>query len=247
MFSALDSNNNLIDIDTAVKYPSNKYFCPSCHEELVIRNGNVRLQHFAHKIKSDCIDFDNDMSEWHRNWQKKFPIKNREIILKVDEDNHFAEHLIRTKHRADVLCYGYAIEFQNSPISSSEFDERNYFYNLLRKKVIWIFNIIDLYKSGMIESYDEWHNSKDNGGKYRWKYASKTFINFKSFDEDVILIFQISDSNNDEKDEEQCYLERVVWAINSKDDDYTDFKHFFTSYSPANFSELMAKLRRKEL
>ncbi|WP_270565090.1 competence protein CoiA [Clostridium beijerinckii] len=248
MFSALDCNGNLIDIDTAIQYPPNKYFCPSCHEELVIKSGNVRLKHFAHKIKSDCEEFDNDMSEWHRNWQKKFPIKNREVVLKVDEDNPFAEHLLKTTHRADVLCYGYAIEFQNSPISSKEFNERNYFYYLLRKKVIWIFNMIDLYERDTIECYGEWYDSKDNGGKYNWKYASKTFINFKSFDEDIILIFQINDNKDDEKDSEQCYFERVIWAINiNNDEKYTDFKRFFTSYSISNFSELMSKIRRKEL
>ncbi len=248
MFSALDCNGNLIDIDTAIQYPSNKYFCPLCNEELVIKNGNVRLKHFSHKIKSDCIDFDNDMSEWHRNWQKKFPIKNREVVLKVDEDNPFAEHLLRTTHRADVLCFGYAIEFQNSPISSKDFDDRNYFYHLLRKKVIWIFNMVDFYKRDTIECYEEWHDRKDNGGKYNWKYASKTFINFKSFDEDIILIFQINNNKDDEKDSDQCYFERVIWAINSNNDEgYTDFKRFFTSYSISNFSELMSKVRRREL
>lgn len=251
MFSALDSNNNLIDIDTAVQNKLNKYFCPSCHEELIIRNGSVRIQHFAHKNKCDCDDYDNDMSEWHRNWQKKFPLRNREVVLKLDIDNDyslFAENCKKIIRRTDVLCYGYAIEFQNSPISREEFNERTWFYNHLGKKVIWIFNMINEYESNKIECYDEWHNSRGDGGKYSWKYASKTFKNYNSSDKDVILIFQISEIDKDEEDSEQCYFERVIWAINSNNDyEDTNFKRFCTSYSPSNLTELMDKLKRKSL
>lgn len=250
MFSALDGNNNLVDIDTAVQYPSNKYFCPSCHEELIIRNGNVRVQHFAHKSKNDCVNFDNDMSEWRRNWQKKFPLRNREVVLKMDEDQEgtFAECCKRKIRRTDALCYGYAIEFQNSPITSEEFNERTWFYNTLGKKVIWIFNMIQEYESGKIKYYDEWANRKDNGGKYCWNYASKTFTNYDSDDKDVILLFQFLDVSNDEEDREQCYFERVTWAINTNNDyEDTNFKRFCTSYYPSNFTELMEKLKRKEL
>jgi competence CoiA-like predicted nuclease len=246
VFSAFDSNNNLIDIDTAIQLPSDKYFCPSCYEELIIKDGDVRVKHFAHKSNKDCIDFDNDMSEWHRNWQKKFPLKNREVILKADEDNSFSENCNKITRRADVLCYGFALEFQNSPISSEEFAERNYFYHQLGKKVIWIFNLIDLYQDGMIECYDEWHNSKGDGGKYHWKYASKTFIRYKSFEDDVILFFQFNDISTDVEDAEQSYMERVTWAVNStNDDEDTSFKNFFTSYYPSNFTELMAMLKRE--
>ncbi|AWK52776.1 hypothetical protein DIC82_18030 [Clostridium beijerinckii] len=250
MFSAFDSNNDLIDIDIAVQHKSNKYFCPSCHEELIVKRGNVRIQHFAHKSKCDCDDYDNDMSEWHRNWQKKFPLRNREVVLKLDTDNDyiFAEHSKKTIRRTDVLCYGYAIEFQNSPISSDEFYERNRFYNHFGKRVVWIFNMIEAYKSNKIENYAEWDNRKDNGGKYIWKYASKTFINYDSDDEDVILLFQFAEIRNNEEDREQGYFERVTWAINSNNDtEYTDFKRFCTSYYPSNFTELIEKLKTKTL
>ncbi|MFA5597891.1 MAG: competence protein CoiA family protein [Pusillimonas sp.] len=248
MFSALDSENSLIDIDTAIQNPSNKYFCPSCRGELVIKTGPVRTNHFSHKRKCDCDDYDNDMSEWHRNWQKKFPLKNREVVLKLDKENPLAMNCEKLIRRTDILCYGYAIEFQNSPISSLEFFERNYFYKLLGKKVVWIFNMIDAYESNTIECYGEWDDSKDNGGKFSWKYASKTFINYNHNDKDVILFFQLSEINENEDDINQCYLERVIWAINSNsDDEDTNFKKFYTSYYPGNFTELMERLKRKDL
>ena len=250
MFSALDINNTLIDIDTALKSPFDIYFCCSCKGELTVKNGNVRVQHFAHKSKCDCDDYDNDMSEWHRNWQRKFPLRNREVVLKLGEDNNslFAENCRKTTRRTDVLCYGYAIEFQNSPITNEEFFERTWFYNHLGKKVIWVFNMIEDYGSGKIECYDEWFNRKDNGGKYRWKYASKTFSGYDFDDKDVILFFQFAEFSNDEEDNTQSYFERVTWAINrGNDHEITNFKRFCTSYYPSNFTELMEKLKRKEL
>ena len=98
-----------------------------------------------------------------------------------------------------------------------------------------------------ITHIQEWENNFDNVGKYKWKYASKTFINYDSYDKDVILIFQFSDVSNEEEDREQCYFERVVWAINSRNDEYTNFKHFCTSYHPRNFTELMDKIKRRKL
>lgn len=249
MFSALDAFNCLIDIDDAIQHPLDKYYCRACNGELIVKNGNVRVQHFAHKTKCDCDDYDNDMSEWHLNWQKRFPLKNREVVLKLDEDeNPFAEHCNKLKRRADVLCYGYAIEFQNSPITQEEFEDRNYFYHLLGKKVIWIFNMIDAVENCKIVYNDEWHNRYGDGAKYSWCYASKTFIGYKSNDKDVILIFQFREVQSDEPDKEQSYFERVTWAIDSNnEDENTNFKRFCTSYYPGNLTELMEKIKRKEL
>ena len=248
MFSANDMNGNLIDIDDAIHNSAEIYLCPSCSGELVIKSGNVRVSHFSHKTFNNCDYSDNDMSEWHRNWQKRFPLKNREVVLKLDKDDPFAEHYKHLTRRADVLCYGYAIEFQNSPITSEEYDERCSFYNKLGYKVVWIFNMIEPFKNKKMVCYDEWHGKNDNGGKYSWDYASKTFISYDPSDKGVILFFQIVEIGGNAVDKEQCYLERITWAVDSDTDlKDTSFKRFCTSYNPGNFTELMGKLRRKEL
>lgn len=250
MFSALDRSGKLIDVDIAIKNPDSKYYCRSCGGELIIKKGNVRIKHFAHKNKCTCDDYHENMSEWHRYWQKKFPIRNREVPLKIDDSilqTSFIECLKKTERRADILCYGYVIEFQNSPITSKEFNERTWFYNALGKKVVWIFNMIEEYKNEKIQLIEERYNKGDNGGKYSWKYASKTFINYDSYDNDVILIFQVAEVDNKETDIEQGYFERVIWAINSNNDKDTNFKRFFTSYYPGNFTELMQKIQAREL
>ena len=40
-------------------------------------------------------------------------------------------------------------EFQHSPLSPEELDDRNAFYNSLGYKVIWIFDLFDQYENGM--------------------------------------------------------------------------------------------------
>ncbi|MDQ7827018.1 MAG: competence protein CoiA family protein [Candidatus Eremiobacteraeota bacterium] len=35
---------------------SNNYYCPSCHSDLVFRQGKVRAPHFAHKIIANCSE-----------------------------------------------------------------------------------------------------------------------------------------------------------------------------------------------
>lgn len=246
MFSALTTNNNLIDIEDAIKHPKDKYFCRFCNGELIVKNGSVRNAHFAHKNNCCCDDYDNDMSDWHRNWQKRFPIKNREVVLELDDKalGINACRLKRKRRRADVLCCGYAIEFQNSPISSEEFEDRNIFYSQIGKKVIWIFNMIDAVDNGNMDCYDEWHNGYADGGKWSWSWARKTFTRYKTTDKNIIVFFQTHEESN----ENLYYLERVTWAINS-DVEYmkTDFKRFCTSYYPANFEELFDKIKKRQL
>lgn len=49
---ALDDKKNLIKIDEAEK--KNKYFCPYCHVPVIVRKGNIRVHHFAHKSNDVC-------------------------------------------------------------------------------------------------------------------------------------------------------------------------------------------------
>ena len=69
------------------------------------------------------------MSEWHYQWQNQFPLINQENVFTLNG---------RT-HRADVFINKTVIEFQHSPISKNEFEDRNRFYNGLGFYVIWIF------------------------------------------------------------------------------------------------------------
>ena len=94
MIFANDRNNNRIHIDQAVV--RQEYFCPSCGALLTQRKGEIRQHHFAHLPNHVCTDTwegTYDMSDWHNQWQARFPYPNQEVLLTFGE----------MKHRADVL------------------------------------------------------------------------------------------------------------------------------------------------
>ena len=111
-----------------------EYYCPVCGNQVIPRQGEVNSWHFAH-VTSCVDDWKYDMSEWHRNWQNRFPESTREVVIEYKGESH----------RADILTGGYVIEFQHSPITSTEFERRNLFYTKAGYKVIWVFDETEAY------------------------------------------------------------------------------------------------------
>lgn len=150
MFVALDKNNNLIDINNTSK--NEEYFCKFCNEKLIIKAKNSihKAPHFCHKRNSNCVKewAQHDMSEWHKNWQSYFPLENREVILKNDI----------VKHIADIFINNTVIEFQHSPISYKNFNNRNQFYTSLGCSVIWVFDATDNIVFSEKDHCDCWKN-----------------------------------------------------------------------------------------
>lgn len=201
MFIALDSNGNRIDVKNAEK--GNDYFCPVCNNPLQVKEGKIKIKHFAHISGSDCDDFSTDMSEWHRNWQEQFPADSREIVITIDNESH----------RADVAFENYVIEFQNSPITAEKFEQRNAFYTKAGKKVIWIFNLIDDFRKGHFVKIETFRG----GAEWKWKYSNQCFHNFvpQKRKGEVILLFQLKDADFLNNDNPPNYLKRVsyVWEL----------------------------------
>ena len=138
MFTALTIDNKRISIEDAI--PGEGYLCPVCRSPIIVKaanSDNVRT-HFAHKRNAPlCLDnWKHDMSNWHFEWQSKFPIDNREIVVEKDG----------IVHRADILINDTVIEFQHSPISGEEFEARNIFYKSCGYRVVWLFDATDKMK-----------------------------------------------------------------------------------------------------
>lgn len=176
MFTALDKNGKKVSIEFATK--ENKYFCETCGEQVAIKDGNIRQKHFSHFPNSNCSDkWNYDMSDWHRDWQNRFPLDSQEYIFKKGNE----------WHRADVFYKKNIIEFQHSPISKKEFDERNAFYVGLGYKVIWIFDFADDYKNGALRECK-------TGYYYQFNWR-KPRSNFKNYyikgNKNVTILFEI--------------------------------------------------------
>lgn len=241
MFFALNKDTNKrVTIEEAIEEKS-KYVCPICKQDVLIRNGKIKISHFAHKTK--CTEsFTKDMTEWHKNWQDVFPKENQEVVVEctislrdfvrasgkynfrydIRTKDEYAltknnpETPIPLKHRADVLINDYVIEFQHSPISFEEFNERNWFYNYCGYKVIWIFDMQD--------KNIEFLYCSDVQNFYSWLHPASTFLNFNVLDANVKLYFQLADPITSDPDYE-FESDTTVEQVNGI---YTYFKRFYT-------------------
>lgn len=229
------------DIKDAILTPNQSYICPICGADLILKNGSVVVPHFAHKSGMDCDTFTSDMSEWHKNWQEVFPLQNREHVEELQitvgeyKNNAYIHSferpamkrlvqgykdtdIITLKHRADVRACGYIIEFQNSPISREEFNERNWFYTKIGCKVVWVFNFTEEWSKKRIKVLS---NRDANSTLCQWNYAKSTFKDFlPQRQKDVVVYFQFVENFRDYVDRyvhprpiEDNILSRVSWSI----------------------------------
>ena len=232
MFVAVNEKNERCYAETSEK--GEKYFCPICGGEVILKQGDVNIAHFAHKM--ECVDnWNYDMSDWHREWQEQFSSVCRERVIR-----HNGE-----VHRADIETRNYIIEFQHSPISAGEFYQRNKFFLDYGKKVIWIFDMREQFRTTI-----EWYEQTNRGYKYIWKYPQKQFRYFlPQRNKDILLFFQTTDtffdiensvSNFEDYAEEHdiCayYLEKVSWAI--PEGTNSNFRRFVTEDLIYNKREL---------
>lgn len=196
---AWDKDSKRIHIDKAER--GGDYFCPTCGAKMIVKKGEVRIHHFAHAPGSICSDhWHYDMSEWHLSWQNRFPENTQEIVKIKDHERHRADVLLEDKK--------IVIEFQHSPLSAEEFEDRNSFYASLGYKIIWVFDLIEEFHDDSIKM------SLKNSSVYRW---SRPIAALKDFDpresDDVTLYFQTSEV--DEKcpiDEQDPIIVQAKWV-----------------------------------
>lgn len=195
---------------------SARYFCPYCDAPMTQRRGQINIPHFAHAKGRLCTDTwkYEEMSEWHRSWQLYYPLENQEVAVM----NALG------RHRADVLINNTVVEFQHSPISTEEFQERNEFYTACEYRVIWLFDAREAYQSNMtIDEYDSCI--------YRWKHSPKMLSGFDLYGK-VQVYFHL----HDETQEKNGVIIRLTWCL---DGDLSIFKSAPSEcYTEAEFVEL---------
>jgi hypothetical protein len=132
-------------------------FCECCSSPLLPFCGELNIHHFRHISKVDCDNWYEPMTEWHLAWQNEFPEIFREVVINKNGN----------KHRADIFnSKGTVLEFQNSPISTTEIQKREDFYDTM----IWIFNSKELAGSIYIDKTLK---------RYTWSNASRSIFSCK--------------------------------------------------------------------
>ena len=212
---AHDKDDNRVYIDDT--HSNSEYYCPYCGATLIVRKGDIRHHHFAHKSHHECSDTWSrngyyDDSSWHNDWQSRFPKENQEIKLNLGQ----------TAHRADVMIDRSVIEFQHSVMSPDKFDDRNNFYLNLGYKVIWLFDLSDLFESGKIT-----YEKREDGLHFRWSNPKKAFSRHDVQNGYIDLFFQLKNS------EEKCLIRvKEVSAFGFEEFDSTELldKNDFLEY-----------------
>ena len=182
------------------------YTCPVCGGKVHLKRGKENAAHFAHNA-GECNDsWHYDMSEWHKSMQQLFPEKYREITLKKDG----------IIHRADILKDGIVIEFQHSPITAEEFQDRNNFYTSFGYKVVWVFDLSEEFDTHQIEY---WENKKSKS-MMRWKNPKRCLRSIIPKDNRKDVSIYISFSEEDYGDDEACsgWVYKVIWASTAHND-----------------------------
>lgn len=117
----------LIDNNRTEAQPKLNGLCCCCSNPVIAKCGTRKIWHWAHKSKTDCDNWWEPETEWHRTWKNNYPADWQELS---SLDQRTGE-----KHIADVrTLHNLVIEFQHSHISPQERNSREQFY----KNMVWI-------------------------------------------------------------------------------------------------------------
>ncbi|MBS4218009.1 hypothetical protein KHA96_06690 [Bacillus sp. FJAT-49711] len=118
---------------------SHVYFCPQCHEPLILKAGNIRIPHFSHKKYSVCTSSQSEPESIQHLQGKKYLynfLLQQGLSVKIE---HYVSDI---KQRADLFVQthsqSYAIEYQCSPIERSLLNKRTKGYESIGIIPIWI-------------------------------------------------------------------------------------------------------------
>jgi len=111
--------------------------CPNCGKAVRSYCGNQIVHHWKHIKLSECDDWYERETEWHREWKNHFSIEYQEIIRFDQKTNE--------KHIADIYNdkKDIVLEFQHSPIDTNEIQAREQFYD----RMIWVIDLISINKN----------------------------------------------------------------------------------------------------
>jgi len=147
-------------------HPKQRGICPFCYNSVIAKCGKINIWHWAHEVNSDCDIWSDGETEWHLQWKREFPQSKIEVVLVRGKE----------KHIADVqLDGGLVIEFQHSPLSVQDIQEREHFYG----NMVWVFDISSSMKKEYyydVEIHTARFNIRDKDGykTFRWKHPKKS-------------------------------------------------------------------------
>lgn len=110
------------------------YYCPGCHERLILKKGSVKVAHFSHGAHSLCRLQEEPETAEHLSgkWQLA-QMFNGDLEVYLPEISQRPDVLFRSKKHRSI-----ALEFQCSNITQQSLSERNAGYQRVKIHPIWL-------------------------------------------------------------------------------------------------------------
>lgn len=113
-----------------------RYFCPVCHEEVILRQGTRNIAHFSHKKLSACSNGGESLEHEYGKWLLYQWCQESSIHSQLEA------YIANINQRADILLTvgdrQVALEFQCSPLSNTCLYNRTSGYCRSHIDVIWL-------------------------------------------------------------------------------------------------------------
>ncbi|WP_222433259.1 competence protein CoiA [Planomicrobium sp. CPCC 101079] len=112
-----------------------QFFCPTCGSPVILKIGEVKLPHFAHKTLSYCDSYSEPESSLHLQGKTLLYQFFSSKTSTVELEKYFPA----IRQRADLLVDRHtAIEFQCSPIPAAQIAARSLGYTQVGVPSVWI-------------------------------------------------------------------------------------------------------------
>ena len=115
------------------------FYCLQCREEVILKNGQINIPHFAHRSRSDCVSsFSEGETEDHLNGK----LQLFSFFQQKKVQAYLEGYIPSIKQRPDILIkdkkQSIAIEFQCSQIPTSLLIDRSKGYKKQSITPLWI-------------------------------------------------------------------------------------------------------------
>lgn len=250
MLIALDINQSRC-ISWNTSKEQKPFYCPKCQEEVILKKGNKKIHHFAHKPPINCT---YGVGESQKHYKVKKAIY--EALLKEPNCSKCELERILKGVRPDIslkINNNYvAIEIQNSTIDISLINQRIERYNKLNIHLIWILPD-DNPKIVLPDSKDEGVHKKLCRPKEWEKYLHKLYFGRLYYWQNNANVkplhlqtyqYEISSGNWIEESSECQDLEGTNWYNDNIDEAYYDG---YTKYSKTKKEFISPKSNGKDI
>lgn len=198
----------LIENNRVEAQPKQEAICPCCSNSVISKCGKQKVWHWAHKNLSNCDNWWETETEWHRKWKDNFPIDWQEKIQFDDQT--------KEKHIADIYTeHNLVVEFQHSHVDPIERQTREQFY----KNMVWVVDGTRLQNDypRFQKKIDEFKSTKQQGVFYV-DFVDEVFPKnwLKS---SVTVIFDFKGLSIDESDQ----YKDILWCLLPQTDSFSGF------------------------